>query len=88
MRKPWTLASRRDRFWRREAERLKSCAPKILLPSWHLGLTSQGDGEDTERLMTLAEVSLAEIEMRGPGLDPPEYQRFEVSGHRSTADWS
>lgn len=87
--KPWTLASQRDRFWKREAERLKSCAPKILLPSWHLGLTGQGDGEDTERLMTLAEVSLAEVEqdMGDFNLDLPERLRFEVSSHRSTANW-
>jgi hypothetical protein len=88
--KPWTLGNRRDRFWKREAERLKSCAPKILLPSWHQGLTGQGDGEDTERLMTLAEVSLAEMEldMRDLDLDPSQHQRFEVSGNRSTANWS
>lgn len=65
------------------------CAPKILLPSWHLGLTGQEDGEDTERLMTLAEVSLAELELEMDGLDlcPPGPRGFEVSGDRSTADW-
>ena len=86
--KPWTLTSQYDRFWKREAERLKLCAPKILLPSWHLGLTGQGDGEETERLMTLAEVSLAGMDTRDLDSDSPEHQRFEVSGHRSTADWS
>ena len=85
--KPWTLGGQRDGFWRREAERLKSCAPKILLPSWHLGLTGQEDDEDTERLMTLAEVSLAEMDARELDLDPPEPPRFEVSGHRSTVNW-
>jgi len=85
-----TLADQRDGFWKREAERLRSCAPKILLPSWHLGLTGRGDGEDTERLMTLAEVSLASMELGTSDLDlgPPEHRRFEVSGDRSTADWS
>lgn len=84
-----TLTSQRDGFWKREAERLRSCAPKILLPSWHLGLAGQGDGEDTERLMTLAEVSLASMELGMSDLDlgPPERRRFEVSGDRSTADW-
>ena len=87
--KSWTLATQRDGFWRREAERLRLCTPKILLPSWHLGLTRQEDGEDTERLMTLAEVSLAELELEMSGLDlgPPEHQGFEVSSDRSTADW-
>jgi hypothetical protein len=85
-----TLASQRQGFWKREAERLRSRAPKIFLPSWHLGLTPQGDGEDTERLMTLAEVSLTEMELdvSDLDLDPPEHQRFEVLGDRSTADWS
>jgi hypothetical protein len=88
--KPWTLASRRDGFWRKEAERLRMCAPKILLPSWHLSLTGEGDGEETERLMTLAEVSLAEmdLEMSEVDLSPSEHRRFEVSGERSTANWS
>ena len=68
------------------------CAPKILLPSWHLGLAGQGDGEDTERLMTLAEVSLADLELDMSDLDldlgpAPEHRGFEVSGDRSTADW-
>ena len=85
-----TLAIQREGFWTREAERLKSCAPKILLPSWHLGLAGQGGGEDTERLMTLAEVSLAEMEVDMRDLDShsPERRRFEVSGYRSTANWS
>jgi len=68
------------------------CAPKILLPSWHLGLTGQGDGEDTERLMTLADVSLADLEldMSDSDLDlgSPGHHGFEVSGDRSTANWS
>ena len=40
--------------------------------------------------MTLAEVSLAETELDIGDLDfdLPEGQRFEVSGHRSTANWS
>lgn len=85
-----TLASQRQGFWRREAERLRSCAPKLFLPPWHLGLTDHGDAEDTERLMTLAEVSLAEMELEISDLDsdPAEHQRFEVSGDRSTTDWS
>ena len=87
--KSWTLAAQRDGFWRREAERLRMCTPKILLPSWHLGLARQEDGEDTERLMTLAEVSLAELEQEMSGLDlgPPEHRGFEISSDRSTADW-
>ncbi|KAF9651063.1 hypothetical protein BDM02DRAFT_950915 [Thelephora ganbajun] len=87
--KPWTLASQRDGFWRREAERLRSCAPKALLPSWHLGLTGQEGDEDTERLMTLADVSLTELELGMSELDlgPPEHQGFEVLGDRSTANW-
>ena len=87
--KPWTLATYRDGFWRREAERLRMCTPKVLLPSWHLGLTHQEDDQDTERLMTLAEVSLAELELEVSELDlgPPEHLGFEVSGDRSTADW-
>ena len=87
--KPWALAVQRDGFWRREAERLRMCTPKILLPSWHLNLARQEDGEDTERLMTLAEVSLAELEleMSGLNLGPPKHQGFEVSSDRSTADW-
>ena len=68
------------------------CAPKILLPSWHLGLAGQGDGEDTERLMTLAEVSLADLESDMSDLDldlgRPEYRGFEVLGDRSTANWA
>lgn len=88
-RKPWTLAAQRDGFWRREAERLRMRAPKILLPSWHLGLTGQEDGEDTERLMMLAEVSLADLELDVSELDlgPPGRLGFEVSGDRSTVDW-
>ena len=84
--KPWTSSAQRDGFWRREAERLRMCAPKILLPSWHLGLTGREGGEDTERLMTLADVSLAELEpaTSEPDLSPPG---FEVSGDRSTANW-
>ena len=88
--KSWTLATQRDGFWRREAERLRMCAPKVLLPSWHAGLASQDGGEDTERLMTLAEVSLGGLE-QGMGeleLGPSEHRGFEVSGDRSTADWS
>lgn len=66
------------------------CAPKILLPSWHLGLAGRGDGEDTERLMTLAEVSLADLELDMSDLDlgPPGHRGFEVLGDRSTANWS
>lgn len=87
--KPWALAAQREGFWRREAERLRMRAPKILLPSWHLGLAGQEDGEDTARLMTLAEVSLADLELDVSELDlgPPEHLGFEVSGDRSTADW-
>ena len=87
--KSWTLATQRDGFWRREAERLRMHTPRILLPSWHLGLNRQEDGEDTERLMTLAEVSLAELELGMSRLDlgPPRRQGFEVSNDRSTADW-
>jgi hypothetical protein len=87
--KSWTLASERDGFWKREAERLRLSAPKILLPSWHLGVAGHAGDEDTERLMTLAEVSLAEVELsvRGPDPCPPERQRFEVLGDRTTADW-
>jgi len=91
--KPWrTLSTQRDGFWRREAERLRLCAPKILLPSWHLGRAGRGDGEDTERLMTLAEVSLADLELDISDLDldlgPPGHRGFEVSEDRSTANWS
>ena len=70
------------------------CAPKVLLPSWHLGLAGKGDGEDTERLMTLANVSLGELELDMSDLDldldlgPPGHHGFEVSGDRSTANWS
>lgn len=87
--KSWALATQREGFWRREAERLRMRAPKILLPSWHLGLAGQEDGEDTERLMTLAEVSLADLELDVSELDlgPPEHLGFEVSGDRSTVDW-
>ena len=84
-----TLATQRDRFWRREAERLRMCTPKFLLPSWHLGLARQEDEEDMERLLTLAEVSVAELEL-GMGelnLGPPGHQGFEVSSDRATADW-
>ena len=85
----WTLPAQRDGFWRREAERLRMCAPKILLPSWHLGLAGREDGEDTERLMTLANVSLAELEPETSelDLDPSEHRGFEVSDDRSTANW-
>ena len=40
--------------------------------------------------MTLAEVSLAEaeVDMGNLDLDLPEHQTFEVSGRRSTANWS
>lgn len=87
--KSWALASERDGFWKREAERLRLCAPKILLPSWHLGVAGHAGDEDTERLMTLAEVSLGEVELdlRGLNSGPPERQRFEVLGDRTTADW-
>jgi len=85
--KSWTPTTSRDGFWRREAERLRMCAPKILLPSWHLGLAGKEDEEDTERLMTLAEVCLAELEVEVGGLDPPERPGFDVSGDRSTAGW-
>jgi hypothetical protein len=80
----------RDGFWRREAERLKMCAPKDSAPVLASRPHRQEDGEDTERLMTLAEVSLAELELEMSGLDlgPPEHQGFEVSSDRSTADWS
>lgn len=64
------------------------CAPKVLLPSWHLGLIDRRGGEDTERLMTLAEVSFAELEMGRAGLDAPEHRGFEVSDDRSTTNWS
>ena len=65
------------------------CAPKILLPSLRLGLASREDGEDTERLMTLANVSLGELELEASELDLglPEHRGFELSGDRSTADW-
>ena len=86
--KSWALSTQREEFWRREAERLRICAPKILLPSWHLGLTGREDSEDTERLMTLAEVSNAELELGGMDLGPAERRGFEVSGDRSTANWS
>lgn len=88
--KTWTLSTQREGFWRKEAERLRMCAPKILLPSWHLGLTGRDGGEDTERLMTLAEVSHAELELEisDLDLDPAERRGFEVSGERSTANWS
>lgn len=82
--KPWTLTTQRDGFWRREAERLRMCAPKVLLPSWHLGLSGQEAGEDTERLMMLADVSLAELELE---LGPAGNRGYEVSGDRSTVDW-
>jgi len=90
--KSWTLSTQRDGFWRREAERLRMCAPKVLLPSWHLGLAGQRDGEDTERLMTLAEVSLADLELDMSDLEldlgPSGHRGFEVLGDRSTANWS
>ena len=81
-----TLASQRDGFWKREAERLRTCAPKILLPSWHFGVAGQGDGDDTERLMTLAEVSLTETSL-DLDLGPSGHRSFDVSGDRSTAGW-
>lgn len=87
--KSWILAAQRDGFWRREAERLRMCAPKYLLPSWHLGRARQEDEEDIERLLTLAEVSAAELEleMGGLNLGPSERQGFEVSSDRATAEW-
>ena len=38
--------------------------------------------------MTLAEVSNAELELGGMDLGPAERRGFEVSGDRSTANWS